>query len=116
MTAKETKVTTEYSEKSALLNKEFGSIAEFDILVIGLYANDKLEARSCYDKTEVVVHFDNGGVYALRFDAQRGATLSGHIKDTMCYFQRADKPDHYTLDRWAIAKREHYDFFAAHSF
>ena len=113
MKTKVSKVTTGFSEKLALNDKEFRSILEFDLFVLQSYADNYTHDYMGYDKTDVTVHFDDGETYSLRFDAEPGKTLISHFSDLYNYYlgYGAAKPEWISPKEWNKTRAEYQEFF-----
>ena len=111
MKTKVSKVTTGFSERIALDNKEFRSILEFDLFVMQSYADDYSCNYMGYDKTDVIVHFEDGETYSLRFDAEPGKTLVQHFVNVYNYYVEGEKPAWVNHKDWNQSRAEYQEFF-----
>ncbi len=111
-----TKVTTRFSERNELHEKEFSSIAEFDLFVVKLYANDGFELASAYDKTDVAIHFDNCDTYNLRWDGCRGETLTTHLMSVFNYHINGECPKYENVSQWQKMRTEYREYLKSHAF
>ncbi len=113
---KVTKVTTSYSEKAELNDREWANTIEFDTELIQLMADHSVTDLS-YHKTDITVTWDDGETTSFRLDANRINNLATEFQNRYRFYcgHNAQRPEWMTLKQWHQATENYTRFFETYA-